>query len=251
MHTISEIQKKLKEFNNFAQSTSNKSEYQTKWRKLFNLPLSSESANSFVSYYRDMRSKTRKQGGGGGSAMGAPLDYATAPGLNIQSYGRFPIEAGTDLSSIRNLDVYFRDSLTSDCGVKDSSLKVPADMGSNQVGGRRRVASRKRQRKPRTLKSGKGRRGGRKTMRQRGGNLLESVTARTPFVHNSSAPPNMLQQASHAWAGNSQFPSSDPSDHTWTLRTNGVNGIINPGIVSYVPNDVGRIANPVPWMTSN
>ena len=254
MATISEIQKKLKQFNQYAKELPNSTSYQKRWKELFNMPLSSQSAHSFATYYRDMRSNSRgsrnsrknhrkhasrKQRGGA-----APLDYVTAPGLNIQAYARFPVEAGTDPASVRNLDVYFKDSLTADCGVKDSSLQVPANMGSNQVGGRRRRRTMRR-RGRNIIHSRK--------FRQRGGDLLESITARVPFVHNSSVSPNMLQSAQNAYAGGTQaIPApADPAAHTWEPRTHGIAGLINPGIVAYVPNDVGKLSNPAPWMTSS
>jgi hypothetical protein len=261
--SISEIQTKLKEFNTFAQHTFDPVEYKAKWKELFNMPLSSQSANAFASYYRDMRSNTRRsrrsrrseQRGGSAAIQGAPLEYSMVPGMNIQAYGRFPIEAGTDPASISDLDVYFRDSLTADCGVKDSSLHVPANMGSNKVGGGARRSSRRiARRSRRTQRQRKVERRNRsKTFRQRGGDLLESITARTPFVYNSSVAPNVLQQLSHAWNGSTQaVPApADPSVHTWEPRTHGMNAaMVNPGIVSYVPNDVGRLANPAPWMSS-
>lgn len=260
MTTISDIQNKLKQFNTFAKSTSDTAAYKSKWKQLFDMPLSSQSANSFASYYRNMRSNTRRrskkqQGGALAAIQGAPLDYSMVPGLNIQAYGRFPIEAGTDPSSIRNLDVYFNDSLAQDCGVKDSSLHVPANMGSNQVGGgsARHRKSRHNKGPVKRRRTQRHRRGKRsRTYRQRGGDLLESITARAPFVYNASVSPNLIQQASHAWAGSTQaVPApADPSVHTWQPRTSGVNGIINPGVVAYVPNDVGRLANPAPWLSS-
>ena len=264
MATISEIHQKLKQFNQYAQAQSqaqaqaqespNPTAYKKRWKELFNMPLSSQSAHSFATYYKDMRSNTRKnrrdhasrkQRGGAASISisGAPLEYAMTPGLNIQTYGRFPVEAGTDPASVRNLDVYFRDSLTADCGVKDSSLQVPTNMGSNQVGGRRR--RRTMRRRGRNIRSRK--------FRQRGGDLLESITARGPFVHNSSVAPNMLQSAQNAYTGGTQaVPApADPAAHTWEPRTHGIGGLINPGIVAYVPNDVGKLSNPAPWMTSS
>jgi hypothetical protein len=203
-----------------------------------------------------MRSNTRrhsrKQRGGAAAIQGAPLDYSMVPGLNIQAYGRFPIEAGTDPASVRNLDVYFQDSLTKDCGVKDSSLHVPANMGSNKVGGARRHKSRRASHGKRKTQRRGGRKGRRGTYKQRGGDLLESITARAPFVYNATVSPSLVQQASHALAGSTQaVPApADPSVHTWEARTNGLSGLINPGQVAYVPNDVGRLANPAPWMSA-
>lgn len=249
MSTISDIQSKLKQFNTFAKSSdASESDYIRKWNTLFTTPLSLQSAKSFASYYRDMRSKSRKQRGGS-AIQGAPLDYSMTPGLNIQTYGRFPTEAGTDPASIRDFDVYFRDSLTADCGVKDSSLKVPADMGSNKVGGGK---SRHRRNAQRRTKKHKGRQGKKsRRFRQRGGNILDSITARAPFVYNSTVSPNILQHSSIAWTGQPALAPADPSAHTWELRTNGMGGMMNPGLIANVPNDVGRLANPAPWMSAN
>lgn len=261
MVTISELQTKLNQFNQFAKTHNDPHKYMKKWNELFQTPLSLQSAKSFEMYYKEMRSKhttRRQQRQHGGS--GAPLDYSMTPGLNIQAYGRFPIEAGTDPASIRDLDVYFRDSLTADCGVKDSSLTVPPNMGSNQVGGGGNRSRRNRRSTNRRGRSGgRGGRGGRTQrrrrlrLRQRGGDLLESITARMPFVHNSSVAPNMLQSAQNAYTGGTEpVPApSDPSIHTWEPRTHGVGGLINPGAVAYVPNDVGKLANPAPWMSSS
>lgn len=256
MSTISDIQSKLKQFNTFAKSrNASESDYIQTWSTLFTTPLSLQSAKSFASYYRDMRSnsrrvKTSRKQRGGAAIQGAPLEYSMAPGLNIQAYGRFPTEAGTDPASIRDFDVYFRDSLTADCGVKDSSLNVPADMGSNKVGGGKSRRGRKAQRRTKKHGGHRGRKSRR--FRQRGGNILESITARAPFVYNSTVSPNTLQHSSIAWTGQPELAPADPSAHTWNLRTNGMGGeVINPGLIAHVPNDVGRLANPAPWMSAN
>ena len=155
MPSIADVQRKLKSFDTFARHTDDISALKRKWHSLFRTDLTDLSAKSFVTHYREMRSKNtrskhakkslrrsraRKQRGG----VGAPLDYVMTPGANVPVYGRFPVEVDTDPGSIKDLDVYFQNALTFGCG-KEAGYwpQVPANMGSNQVGGRRRRNTRK------------------------------------------------------------------------------------------------------------
>jgi len=92
---------------------------QKKWESLFQSKLPLQSAKSFIKYYRNMRSKKQMYRGGA-----APLQYQMTPGLNTTVYGRFPTAVNTDPSSIRDLDVYFSNSLTKGCGTENSSLSI-------------------------------------------------------------------------------------------------------------------------------
>jgi hypothetical protein len=249
--TIATIRKKLKEFNDSA--STDPAALQSSWSRIFKTELSNKSANAFADYYRNMRSNTKKQRGG--SALNpAPLSYETVPGANVAVYGRFPVEAGTDMPSITNLDVYFQNSLTAGCGVQDSSLRVPVDMGSNKVGGRRgrsnrtkRVTARKTYRKRSTARKAntmRRRRGDRK----RGGSLLESIGMR-PYM--ATPPPNPVQLASNSWSGMAAPVSGRPEIPAWNYRSSGIDGLINPGLVSHIDSNFGKLASPSPWQTPN
>ncbi len=190
----------------------------------------------------------------GGSMNGAPLNYSMAPGANVAVYGRFPTEVSTDPASIKNMDVYFNSGLSRGCGSENSSRNVPTNMGSNKVGGRR----------------------GRKTRRgrvnYRGGNFLgdiqgmvENAVTQTsllrPFI--PSPHPNMIQSAYEQAVGNpAAVPTyapgiptpSSPVHHTWSYRSNGMEGAIDPMAVSPITKSISSLASGsgsmAPWTTT-
>jgi hypothetical protein len=249
MPSVRQIQQKLKEFDAAARHTENPDGFKAAWKRIFNQNLSDAGAKSFARYYKEMRSKTsrkarrtmrRRQSAGAYTPLPqAPVNYGTTPGVLASTMGRFPVEVDTDAASIKDLDVYFHDSLPlSKAGYWPT---VPADMGSNKVGGgRRRKGSRK------THKGRKTRKGGRK---QRGGNLMESLNMRG---YVASPYPNMIQSAVNAWQGGvPPIPSpSSPVSHTWQPQSQGVN-LINPGLVTHISSDFSKLASPAPWQTSN
>ena len=250
MPSIKQIQAQLAKFDHSARGTESPDAIKASWKRIFGKELSPTAAKSFARYYKEMRSKSRSgmrrrktQRGGrrsrqrGGAAYtlpSTPVNYGgTVPGLLTNSYGQFPVEVDTDPASIKDLDVYFHDSLPlSKPGFWPT---VPSDMGSNKVGGGRR---RKTQR----------RRGGRK---QRGGNLSDSLSMR-PFPYIATAPPNHIQSLFNSYSGGtSPVPSpASPVSHTWSLS--GAGGApINPGMVTNIGSDFSRLASPAPWQTSN
>lgn len=248
MTTISELQRKLHSFNEYARKSATSSvsdaasALQTKWKSLFLDSLSDTSANTFVKYYRDM---TRKQKGGM-----APLTYAMVPGADVSVYGRFPTEVNTDMGSIRDLDVYFQNSLTTGCGTENSSLTVPVEMGSNKVGGKSRSRSlRKSARKSRvnrnkTVRRNKNRSNrNRNTRRMRGGADWWDYR---PYW--ASVPPHTVQAAASSWQGVAPPPSGNPTAHSWNYKTDGVGALIDPGAtITNIKSDFTNLANPAPW----
>jgi hypothetical protein len=268
MPTIVELQRKLKSFDTFAKQSikglNPAKSLQTKWQSLFSEPLQNSSAASFVHYYRGMHNnrsgnKTQKQKKqSGGTLTGAPLDYALTPGANVSVYGRFPTEINTDMGSLRDLDVYFRDSLSAGCGTENSSLTVPVEMGSNQVGGRRSIRkSRSMKRNSRKVNSRKTslrkNNANKKSMRNsrkhknsmKGGDLLESLTR--PFW--ATAPPSTAQHAYVSYTGSPGFASPNPVDHTWKYATSETTPslLIPPSSVSKITTELSAMANPMPW----
>jgi hypothetical protein len=276
MPSIAKIQKDLSSFDTYARKhMDNVPALQAKWKALFDIPLTSDSAKSFSTYYKTMVSKknTRKSRSNrnqdGGNLAGAPLSYTMTPGANVEVYGRFPVEADTDPSTIRNLDVYFQDSLTKGCGTENSSLSVPVEMGSNQVGGKNRKANRKsrvnrknsrktlrKNRKATRTASHKNRktyrrnRSNRSNRSHRGGDLMTSLTHH-PYL--STVPQNMIQNTVLSAQGThpSTPVSGNPTVQTWDYNSRGTAGTINPGLVTPIGNDFQRLASPTPWQTSN
>ena len=169
-----------------------------------------------------------------------------APGLNVAVYGRFPTEVSTDPASIRNMDVFFNSGLSRGCGTEDSSLRVPANMGTNKVGG--------------------GRRRGRKTLRgRRGGGFLgdlESMITNGITQAGLSRPflpspyPNVLQNAYEQAVGNpAAVPTynpgiptmSSPVEQTWVYRSHGMEGAIDPSAITPITKSLSSLASPPPW----
>ena len=270
MPSIAQIQSQLKKFDvaareASAREASTKKDAETAlknaWKRIFATELEDVSAKSFARYYREMRSRSRTARGGALLAP-APLNYQMTPGLNVQAYGHFPVEAGMDPASIRNLDVYFQDSLTKGCGIEDSSRHVPATMGSNKVGGSRRSCrSRKGRKTLRKRNVGRRSRSSRSSSRSRrsrrssssrrnvhrGGNLLTSL-ATHPYL--STAPPNTIQNMAVSWAGAQHAPSGNPVVPAWGYATNGSERLINPGLITPIGSDMTKLASPAPWQTT-
>jgi len=260
MRSIQQLQGKLKEFHAYAQKGAEEAGLQRKWKELFETPLTNLSAKSFVQYYKDMRSpkntKNNKKGGkrtrkqqkqqkqpsrqqrGGAATILSPagLNYQLVPGANVMTYGRFPIEAGTDASSIRDMDVYFNSGMSRGCGIENSSRQVPASMGSNKVGGRRN-RTRKQTRKQAQKQA------------QAGGNLLESLASH-PYL--SGAPPNAVQVAANMWSGNTQtIPApASPAVATWSYIGRGPSGLVDPGLITPIASDFSKLASPPAWQSN-
>lgn len=179
---------------------------------------------------KTLRRRNRKQTRKGGSLMGAPLDYSMGPGANVAVYGRFPTEIASNPQAIQNLDVFYNSALSRGCGVEDSSRFVPVDMGSNKVGGKRT-------------------RRGRKAMR--GGNLLSSLSIRTP-PYLATPYPGYVQSMSQSWAGaTSPVPvPATPVYQTWNFNSSGTDSAINPGLITSITKDLTQLASPPPWQTT-
>jgi hypothetical protein len=260
MRSIQQLQSKLKEFHTYAHKGTEEAGLQRKWEELFETPLTNLSAKSFVQYYKDMRSpKNTKKGGkrtrkqqkqqkqqsrhqrGGSATILSPaaLDYQLVPGANVTTYGRFPIEAGTDASSIRDMDVYFNSGMSRGCGIENSSRQVPASMGSNKVGGRRNRTRKQTQRQRQRQKQAQ-------KQAQAGGNLLESLASH-PYL--SGAPPNSVQVAANMWSGNTQtIPApASPAAATWSYVGRGAVGLIDPGLITPIGSDFSKLASPPAW----
>jgi len=276
IRSIAEVKHKLEAFDSFARKSSDVKALQKKWHSLFGTDLTEQSAKSFVVHYREMRSKYtrgknnkkshgtrhRKQRGGV-----APLSYVMTPGADVSVYGRFPVEVDTDPGSIRDLDVYFQNALTFSCGNKSEYWPtVPANMGSNQVGGRR----------GRTNRKGRGRkfrgtlRKGRRT--QRGGDIFQDLGnyVNSAFVNvtGNSAPsldpisrpafstvyPNPFQMAYTAYSGEvpGKYPASpSPEERSWDYQSKGTGMSISPqNQISNITADFNKQTNPAIYSPS-
>jgi hypothetical protein len=110
-------------------------EFQEVWKRLFGRPVNSKAAEAYLHVKsKSGKRSTRKvqRGGNTHQISGAPLDYMTRPGIS-GTYGSFPayqVSGLGEISSQTNLD-----GLASQCGKENITPQIPADLGSNKVGG--------------------------------------------------------------------------------------------------------------------
>jgi hypothetical protein len=104
------------------------------WKKVFGKEVTKEAAKEYLNFVAHHK---KKQSGGAAVAMNpASLGYDMRAGLD--SYGSFP-EYVSDGFGFAN-----KDSIASGCGVEDTGANVPAGLGSNFVGGRRKQTRKNR-----------------------------------------------------------------------------------------------------------
>ena len=274
--SIADVQRKLKAFDSFARHSSDTKTLQKRWHSLFGTNLTELSAKSFVAHYREMRSKhtrnrnrktTHRRGRRAQYGGVAPLNYVMTPGADVSVYGRFPVEVDMDPGSIKDLDVYFQDALTLGCGNKTEFWPtVPANMGSNQVGGRRTNKNRK----------GRGRKGrkGRNTMRrrtQRGGDIFGDIGnffgsgytnvtgSAAPSLDPISRPfstvfPNPFQVGYNTLSGQvpNNYPANpSPEKHAWEFQSKGTGMAIPPQNISNITADFNKMLTPALYSSSD
>lgn len=260
MKTVASIHKHMKEFDTYARKVVDgknaERELQAKWHSLFHTKLGAESAKSFVKYYRSMRSKKHS---GGSHISPAPLTYSMTPGADAYANGRFPVAVDTDIQSLKDMDVYYQNSLTSGCGIENSSRTIPEGMGSNKVGGKHK-SRKNRSPSRKNTKSRKYRVKRNKTLRkkqrkQRGGvadvsNLMDSIASR-PYI--AEPVPSVFQSLGAAINGStSPVPGpSSPVNPSWGYVSNGIKGLIDPGLITHIGDNYQRLASPAPWQTQN
>jgi hypothetical protein len=182
--------------------------FQAMWKKTFGKEVSKEAAKDYLQFVH----AKGKQSGGGQSMTPAPLGYDLRAGADIP-YGSFPkyVSDGFGFANI--------DSLTA---VKeDITPKLPADLGSNLVGGRRRRVAKTK-----------------KSKKQSGGGLPSLSTAVAEFLSRPfgmNAPPTSSQDAQMLAKGSAGFPSPRPelNDLQFTPKPTIYNASINPASRSF------------------
>jgi len=107
-------------------------EFQAVWRKIFGRPVEAIAAEAYLQVKMKPNSlgRTRRQKGGGAIA-GAPLDFQTRPGVD-GTHGTFLPYVTQGLGFYNSIN---QQSLFKGCGTENITPAVPADLGSNKVGG--------------------------------------------------------------------------------------------------------------------
>jgi len=157
-------------------------EFQKVFKSIFHHPVSTESAEGYLSVKRLLASKkgsrkTRKMKGGAAALAGAPLDSITQPGIN-GVHGSFPAYQSQGLAFY---DTINKEGMYQECGIKDITPHIGSSMGSNGT--------------------------------QSGGKLSDVVHLSEYNPIQSSSPPSSLQGAINSLKGFPPAPSSDPTNN--------------------------------------
>jgi hypothetical protein len=200
------------------------------WKRLFHGTLDSESAKGFVKHFRSDRSSTRKQRKGSEASLVkqrggmAPIAYQMGPGIpSATTNGHYPTDASTDAESKHNMDVYFNSGMSRTAGTESWRFPtVPAEMGSNKVGGRRRT---------------------RRSRKQKGGGSLLETIGHVPFL--PGAPLTSVQTGYAAYSGQPPAPSSDPTSTAWSYSN--IKSVIDPSSITRIDKDINQLVTPTPW----
>jgi hypothetical protein len=107
--------------------------FQKEWKANFHRPVRADSAEAYLKIKQVSKkrpNKTRKQKGGAGALAGAPLDYATRPGV----YGDGKYGSFLDYQTMGTAPTPPSIAMDADCGVKDISPSV-ASLVAAQTGG--------------------------------------------------------------------------------------------------------------------
>jgi hypothetical protein len=181
--------------------------FQAMWKKVFGKEVSKDAAKDYLDF---VKAKGGKQSGGGQVMSPAPLGYDLRAGADIP-YGSFP-KYVSDGFGFANMD-----SLTAMSGKEDITPKLPADLGSNLVGGARKARLRKT----------------RRAKKQSGGGLPAFSTAVAEFLtrpFGMGSPPSASQDAQMLSKGLNTLPSPRPeiNDLEFTPKPTIYNASINP-----------------------
>ena len=113
-------------------------DFQKEWKKTFKRDVDAKSAEAYLQLKKShpprmtRKHKKKFQHGGSTALAGAPLDYMTRQGV-YGVYGHFPAYVSAGLTPFYNNTTL--DSIVADCPKPSFTEKIPAGMGSNQVGG--------------------------------------------------------------------------------------------------------------------
>lgn len=175
--------------------------FKKEWEKVFDHEIDSESAKSWLEFHKKSGKKNttrkHKQKGGSGPLAGAPLDFTTRPGNYDVPYGSFLEYVGSGLDFYNKINT--NSIVPTQCGKENITPQLPADLGSNKVGGGRRRKTYRR----------KGQKGGGFP------SIAELANALTFRPFQSTNPPTVQYDAQMAFKGQGYAGSSpSPTDGT-------------------------------------
>ena len=148
--TVPQLRRAFEHIDSFvAKKGTNVDAFRKEWKKTFGKEVSRAAAEDYLKFVGSKKSKKGAQSGGALSLSPAPLGYDLRAGTDTP-YGSFPsyVAGGFGFANA--------DSISAACGRENITPRLPADLGSNKVGG--------------------GRRKTRKTKRQGGGGFMSTLS---------------------------------------------------------------------------
>lgn len=179
--TIPALRRAFESVDRFVAKKPSVAEFQKFWKKTFGKPVSAEAARDYLQFAAAKKTQS------GGALTGAPLSYElgqpAGPAPNAQPTATPYVSTGFGFANVPGF--------ISQCGTVDTTNPVPADMGSNKVGGGR----------------------SRRTRKQRGGAGAPIQAAFAELLSNPfgmGSPPSPAQTAYALTTGYNQFNSPRP-----------------------------------------
>jgi len=184
--TVPQLRKAFEHIEAYAMKHS-VTDFCKEWKKTFGKSISKSAAEDYIRFLKSSE-HTSKQSGGGVPLAGAPLDYTTRAGSDPSTAAQVPpyVSSGFGFANI--------DSFRAMSGKEDITPRIPADIGSNVVGG-----GKKKTRKQR------------KNVNQTGGAFPSLSSAVSEFMSRPfgmNSPPNVAQDLTIAANGNANLLTS-------------------------------------------
>lgn len=127
--TVPQLRRAFEHIDQFvAKKTTDVEAFRKEWKKTFGKEVSKAASEDYLKF---VKSKKSQRGGGSGGMSPASIGYDMRAGTDTP-YGSFNKYIG-DGFGFANAD-----SVAAACGRENITPRLPADLGSNKVGGRRR-----------------------------------------------------------------------------------------------------------------
>lgn len=192
--TIPALRRAFESVDRFVAKKPTVAEFQKHWKKTFGKPVSAEAARDYLQF-----AAAKKAQSGGGTLTGAPLSYELGEPAGAAPSTPMATPYVANGFGFANVPGFINQ-----CGTVDKTNPVPADMGSNKVGGGRSRRSRRN----------RSQRGGAGAPLQAAFN--ESLIRPAGGMNS---PPTMAQTLQQNALGYNQFSSPRPENNNLDFNT--------------------------------
>jgi hypothetical protein len=174
--TIPQLRRAFESIDRFVAKSPSVADFQKHWKKTFGKPVSAEAARDYLQFATAAK---KTQGGGGPAPIGYELTEPAGAAPNSPPY----LASGFGFANVP--------SFISQCGTVDVKNPVPAGIGSNHVGGKRR------------------------SRKQKGGTLSSAFAEFTSRPFGMLTPPTQAQDLQSLAHGNNTLASPRPEFSTF------------------------------------